>query len=130
MARHANRAEHADLTRALEDAEHECVNHAEQAHHAREREQHVEKVEQRVAFGLALGDEAATRLELGLREREVLAPVAEGLTDRGIVERRVVSQKTVATHVRHILAKLDLPTSALDNRRMRAVITFLSATSP
>ncbi len=54
--------------------------------------------------------------------------MAEGLTDRGIAERLVVSQKTVETHVRHILAKLDLPASAHDNRRVRAVITFLSST--
>ena len=67
--------------------------------------------------------------ELTAREREVLALMAEGLTDRGIGERLVVSPKTVETHVRHILSKLDLPTSALDNRRVRAVITFLSATS-
>ena len=61
------------------------------------------------------------------REREVLALIAEGLTDRGIADRLVVSHKTVETHVRHILSKLDLPASALDNRRVRAVLAFLNS---
>ena len=53
--------------------------------------------------------------------------MAEGLTDRGIADRLVVSHKTVETHVRHILSKLDLPASALDNRRVRAVLAFLNS---
>ena len=63
--------------------------------------------------------------ELTPREREVLALMAEGLTDRGIAQRLYVTPKTVETHVRHIFQKLSLPESALDNKRVRAVLTYL-----
>jgi DNA-binding NarL/FixJ family response regulator len=59
------------------------------------------------------------------RERDVLALLAEGLTDRGIGERLWLSQSTVETHVRHILQKLDLPTGSAHNRRVHAVLTYL-----
>lgn len=42
------------------------------------------------------------------REREVLALVAEGLTNRQIAERLVVSVKTVETHRTNVMQKLDL----------------------
>jgi DNA-binding NarL/FixJ family response regulator len=63
--------------------------------------------------------------ELTPREREVLALMAEGLTDRGIAERLWVSQKTVETHVVHVFRKLELPGGASYNRRVGAVLTFL-----
>jgi len=66
--------------------------------------------------------------ELTPREREVLALVAQGRTDRGIAEELFVTRKTVEAHVRSILAKLDLPTDARENRRVHAVLTFLRAT--
>ena len=53
--------------------------------------------------------------------------MAEGLTDRGIAERLWVTPKTVETHVRHILRKLDLPGDAANNRRVHAVLTYLRA---
>lgn len=49
---------------------------------------------------------------LTAREEEVLAHIAKGLTNRQIAERLVVSEKTVATHVGHILTKLGLPSRA------------------
>ena len=56
-----------------------------------------------------LGAPAAPPLpELTPREREVLALLAEGLTNRGIAERLVVSEHTVHRHVTSILRKLDL----------------------
>jgi len=43
------------------------------------------------------------------REREVLRLLVEGLTNRQIAERLVVSEHTVHRHVTNILRKLDLP---------------------
>lgn len=65
--------------------------------------------------------------ELTDREREVLELMAEGLTDRGIAERLVVTPRTVETHVRHILLKLGIPAHGNDNRRVLAVLTLLRA---
>lgn len=61
------------------------------------------------------------------RELEVLEFMAQGLSDRGIAELIYVSPKTVETHVRHILTKLDLPINTSDNRRVLAVIAYLLA---
>jgi DNA-binding NarL/FixJ family response regulator len=63
--------------------------------------------------------------ELTAREREVLALLAQGLTDRGVGERLWLTPKTVETHIRHILAKLNLPTDTHHNRRVLAVLTYL-----
>jgi serine/threonine-protein kinase len=65
--------------------------------------------------------------ELTDREREVLALMAEGLTDKGIAERLWVTPKTVESHVRHILQKLTIPAGASQNRRVHAVLTYLRA---
>ncbi len=52
---------------------------------------------------------AAAAPELTPREREVLALLAEGLTNRQVAERLVLSEHTVHRHVTSILRKLDLP---------------------
>jgi DNA-binding NarL/FixJ family response regulator len=65
--------------------------------------------------------------ELTPREREVLALVAEGRTDRGIAEQLFVTRKTVEAHVRSIFRKLELPADARENRRVHAVLAFLQA---
>ena len=69
--------------------------------------------------------EADPLAELTDREREVLRLMAEGLTDRGIAERLWVTPKTVETHVRHILRKLDIPSGTAHNRRVHAVLAQL-----
>jgi DNA-binding NarL/FixJ family response regulator len=63
--------------------------------------------------------------QLTPREHDVLSLMAEGLTDRGIAARLFVTPNTVETHVRHILDKLGLPANPTDNRRVRAVLTYL-----
>ena len=63
--------------------------------------------------------------QLTTREREVLALMAEGLTDRGISERLYVTPNTVETHIRHIIFKLGLPATRADNRRVCAVLAYL-----
>jgi len=70
---------------------------------------------------------AASLEVLSEREREVLSLMAEGLSDRGIAERLTVSLQTVYTHVQHVFAKLDLPATSSDNRRVRAVVTYLAS---
>jgi ATP/maltotriose-dependent transcriptional regulator MalT len=51
---------------------------------------------------------AAVVNPLSRREREVVALLAEGLSNRQIAERLVIAEKTAALHVEHILAKLNL----------------------
>ena len=64
---------------------------------------------------------------LSAREKEVLALMAEGRSNAGIAQRLWVTEGTVEKHVRSILAKLDLPETGGDHRRVLAVITFLEA---
>jgi ATP/maltotriose-dependent transcriptional regulator MalT len=53
--------------------------------------------------------ERTTLHEVTTREREVLSLLAEGLTNKQIAERLVLSEHTVHRHVTNILRKLDLP---------------------
>ena len=64
---------------------------------------------------------------LSAREREVLALMAEGRSNAGIGRRLWVTEGTVEKHVRSILAKLSLPETDDDHRRVIAVVTFLEA---
>jgi serine/threonine-protein kinase PknK len=64
---------------------------------------------------------------LSAREREVLALMAEGRSNAGIGRRLWVTEGTVEKHVRSILAKLSLPETEDDHRRVLAVVTFLGA---
>ena len=65
--------------------------------------------------------------ELTPREREVLALMAEGLSNRGICERLFLSPKTIETHVNSIFTKLRLMPAPDDHRRVLAVLAFLRA---
>jgi DNA-binding NarL/FixJ family response regulator len=64
---------------------------------------------------------------LSPREREVLALMAEGRSNAGIAHHLWVTEGTVEKHVRSILAKLQLPETEVDHRRVLAVLTFLEA---
>ncbi len=61
------------------------------------------------------------------REREVLALIAAGQTNRGVARRLFLSVKTVECNLRHIFAKLELPDTPYDNRRVLAARMWLTA---
>jgi DNA-binding NarL/FixJ family response regulator len=67
--------------------------------------------------------------DLTPREREVLALVAEGRTNASIAKQLWLTEKTVETHVRSILGKLDLPQDGDTHRRVLAVVTYLRASA-
>jgi len=61
------------------------------------------------------------------REREVLALMAEGRSNKAIAEQLFVTEHTVEKHVKSIFGTLRLPPSPDDHRRVLAVVTFLNA---
>jgi DNA-binding NarL/FixJ family response regulator len=63
--------------------------------------------------------------QLTPREREVLALVAAGRSNRGVAEALVVTEDAVEKHVRNIFRKLDIPVGATEHRRVLAVLAFL-----
>ena len=62
---------------------------------------------------------------LSEREREVLALMAQGLTNAALAEELVVTPKTIEGHVHNIFTKLDLAPGEREHRRVLAVLTFL-----
>ena len=64
---------------------------------------------------------------LSEREREVLALMAEGRSNRAIGERLFITEHTVEKHVKSIFATFGLPSSPDDHRRVLAVLRFLDA---
>ncbi|MBF6179981.1 LuxR C-terminal-related transcriptional regulator [Nocardia otitidiscaviarum] len=65
--------------------------------------------------------------DLSPREREVLALMAEGKSNRGIAAALFLGERTVETHVGAIFTKLDLPPGPDDHRRVLAVLRHLDA---
>ncbi len=61
------------------------------------------------------------------REREVLELMAEGRSNAAVARALVVTGGAVEKHVRNIFAKLDLPASDDDHRRVLAVLAYLRA---
>lgn len=88
------------------------------------------------AGGTALDPEVVARVigvrrdplaALTPRELEVLALMAEGHTNLGVARRLWLTERTVETHVASIMAKLSLGTSTEHNRRVLAVLAYLTA---
>jgi DNA-binding NarL/FixJ family response regulator len=95
-------------------------------------------LEQIAAGGTALDSEVVTKLMrasrqagglggLTPREREVLELMAQGRSNAAIAEAMVISSGAVEKHVASIFAKLGLPSSEADNRRVLAVLQYLRA---
>ncbi|RFS83218.1 DNA-binding response regulator [Actinomadura spongiicola] len=65
--------------------------------------------------------------QLTPREREVLGLMAEGRTNAAIAGKLFVTEKAISKHTNSIFAKLGLPQSEDDNRRVLAVLAYLGA---
>ncbi len=65
--------------------------------------------------------------DLSPRERDVLALMANGRSNRGIARDLLVSEGAVEKHVANIFAKLGLPPAPGTHRRVLAVVTYLSS---
>ena len=74
---------------------------------------------------LGAGRHARGLAGLTAREREVLALMAEGRSNAGVADVLVISAGVVEKHVASIFAKLGLPPSHGDNRRVLAVLRYL-----
>jgi DNA-binding NarL/FixJ family response regulator len=99
----------------------------------------VEALARVASGGTALDPEVVTQLlaasnragalstTLTERERHVLALMAEGRSNAAIASRLFVSEGGVEKHVANIFAKLGLPVSDSDNRRVLAVLRYLES---
>ncbi|MCX6465784.1 MAG: LuxR C-terminal-related transcriptional regulator, partial [Pseudonocardiales bacterium] len=99
----------------------------------RSRARHLAAESDRLVRGLGMAALAGPSAELvrrlgpddsGLspREAEVAALVAEGLTNRAIAERLVISERTAANHVAHILTKLGFTSRSQIAARMGGTV--------
>jgi DNA-binding NarL/FixJ family response regulator len=98
--------------------------------------QFVDAVRQVAAGGTAMDPEVVAQLlsrragdrpiaSLTAREKEVLGLMAEGRSNAAIAGRLFVTEKAVSKHTNNIFAKLALPPSEDDNRRVLAVLAYL-----
>jgi DNA-binding NarL/FixJ family response regulator len=99
-------------------------------------DQFVEAVRRVAAGGTAMDPEVIAQLlarprtaaplaGLTPRETEVLGLMAEGRSNAAIASRMFITEKAVGKYSAAIFAKLDLPVSEDDNRRVLAVIKYL-----
>ena len=98
----------------------------------------VEAAQRVASGGTALDPEVVSQLlvrsrrrapleSLTPRELEVLALMAEGLSNVAIADRLVVSGGAVEKHISNIFSKLDLAPSEAEHRRVLAVLRFLGS---
>ncbi|WP_052422967.1 helix-turn-helix transcriptional regulator [Nonomuraea candida] len=67
--------------------------------------------------------------ELTAREREVLALIAEGRSNSAVARALSITEAAVGKHVAGVFAKLGIPATADDNRRVLAVLAYLRGTA-
>ena len=93
----------------LKDVSPSDLAQAIQAVHAGERQLHPEIAKKLMdQFVQPRSEATAAPAELTTRELEVLRLIAEGMSNREIAQALTISEKTVKTHVSHILSKLHL----------------------
>jgi DNA-binding NarL/FixJ family response regulator len=63
---------------------------------------------------------------LTVRQREVLAFMAEGRSNSWIARKLSVTERAVVQHVSHIYDLMGLPVSNDDHRRVLAVVRYLT----
>ena len=96
----------------------------------------IDAVQRVAAGGSALDPEIVGRMlgrrraagpldELTPRERDVLAAMAEGKSNRGIAEALVVTEAAVEKHVTGIFHKLGIGPTTTEHRRVLAVLTYV-----
>ena len=96
----------------------------------------IDAVERVAAGGSALDPEVVGRMlgrrrpggpldQLSARERDVLAAMAEGKSNRGIAEELAVTPAAVEKHVTSIFQKLGLASGPTEHRRVQAVLTYV-----
>ena len=96
----------------------------------------VSAVERVAEGGSALDPEVVGRMlgrrrtdeplkDLTSREREVLAAMAEGMSNLAIAESLVITAAAVEKHVRNIFHKLGLAPTTKEHRRVLAVLTYV-----
>ncbi|MEJ7628217.1 MAG: response regulator transcription factor, partial [Nocardioidaceae bacterium] len=78
-----------------------------------------------VAHLLGRAELADQMRRLSERERDVLALMAEGRSNRAVAAALVIDPKTVESHIASILTKLDLVPAPDDHRRVLAVLAWL-----
>jgi DNA-binding NarL/FixJ family response regulator len=96
----------------------------------------VDAVQRVAGGGSALDPEVVGRMlgrrradgpleSLSARERDVLAAMAEGKSNRGIAQELVVTEAAIEKHVTGIFHKLGLGPTPTDHRRVLAVLAYL-----
>jgi DNA-binding NarL/FixJ family response regulator len=95
----------------------------------------VDAVKRVAAGGSALDPEVVSRMvgrhqddplaNLTPREREVLELMAQGMSNKAICERLVLSERAVERHITGVLSKLGIPATGHEHRRVLAVLAYL-----
>jgi DNA-binding NarL/FixJ family response regulator len=79
----------------------------------------------KIVSGLLAANNDGPLATLTPREQEVLQLMAEGLSNQGIAERLTITLRSTEKYVSSIFAKLELPDSPGDQRRVHAVLQYL-----